>query len=149
MSVNKVILIAPTRPGNIMPNGKRANAALDLGKLERQVREKQENRAAQSGFYRRLAEIAGEYLKKGSQVYIEGKADPQMGKGRRYTLYNRTLVNEMTMLVENLPAVATSVWKDWLPPKSPPPHLRKRPAPAKAILIPLMTISVLISIVRI
>jgi len=51
-------------------------------------------------FYRRLAEIAGEYLKKGSQIYIEGKLQTrkwQTKEGQdRYT--TEIVVNEMTML---------------------------------------------------
>ena len=50
--------------------------------------------------YRRLAEIAGQYLKKGSQVYLEGKIQT-----RKYTDKNgieRTaydiIANEMKML---------------------------------------------------
>ncbi len=48
----------------------------------------------------KLAEIAGEYLKKGSQVYIEGKLQTkkwQTKEGQdRYT--TEIVVNEMTML---------------------------------------------------
>jgi len=51
-------------------------------------------------FYRRLAEIAGEYLKKGSEVYVEGKIQTrkwQDKEGRdRYT--TEIIVNEMQML---------------------------------------------------
>jgi len=51
-------------------------------------------------FYRRLAEIAGEYLKKGSQIYVEGKLQTrkwQTKEGQdRYT--TEIVVNEMTML---------------------------------------------------
>ena len=50
--------------------------------------------------YRRLAEIAGQYLKKGSQVYLEGKI-----QSRKYTDKNGVectaydiIVNEMKML---------------------------------------------------
>jgi single-strand DNA-binding protein len=73
-------------------------------------------------FYRRLAEIAGEYLKKGSQIYVEGKLQTrkwQTKEGQdRYT--TEIVVNEMTMLggkpsgggsfevVENKPAAASS-----------------------------------------
>jgi len=76
-------------------------------------------------FYNRgaykLAEIAGEYLKKGSQVYVEGKLQTRKWQDKegkdRYT--TEIVVNEMTMLgskssgsgsfevVENKPA-ATS-----------------------------------------
>lgn len=34
-------------------------------------------------FFNRLAEIAGEYLRKGQQVYIEQLAYPQMARSRR------------------------------------------------------------------
>ncbi len=51
-------------------------------------------------FYRRLAEIAGEYLKKGSMIYVEGKLQT-----RKYTdkagvekYSTEIIVNEMTML---------------------------------------------------
>ncbi|MDR0481189.1 MAG: single-stranded DNA-binding protein, partial [Gallionellaceae bacterium] len=48
-------------------------------------------------FYRRLAEIAGQYLKKGSQVYAEGRIQTrkwQDKEGRdRYT--TEIIVNEM------------------------------------------------------
>lgn len=51
-------------------------------------------------FYRRLAEVAGEYLKKGSQVYVEGRI-----QSRKYTdkagvekYITEIVVNEMQML---------------------------------------------------
>lgn len=51
-------------------------------------------------FYRRLAEVAGEYLKKGSQIYIEGKLQTrkwQTKEGQdRYT--TEIIVTEMQML---------------------------------------------------
>jgi single-strand DNA-binding protein len=50
-------------------------------------------------FYRRLAEIAGEYLKKGSQVYIEGKLQTRKWEKDGVTRYTtEILVSEMTML---------------------------------------------------
>jgi single-strand DNA-binding protein len=72
-------------------------------------------------FYRRLAEIAGEYLKKGSQIFVEGKLQTRKWQDKegkdRYT--TEIVVNEMTMLgskstggsfevVENKPAAAAS-----------------------------------------
>jgi len=72
-------------------------------------------------FYRRLAEIAGEYLKKGSQIYVEGKLQTRKWQDKegkdRYT--TEIVVNEMTMLggkstggsfevVENKPAASSS-----------------------------------------
>jgi single-strand DNA-binding protein len=51
-------------------------------------------------FYRRLAEIAGEYLKKGSQIFIEGKLQTRKWQDKegkdRYT--TEIVVNEMQML---------------------------------------------------
>lgn len=51
-------------------------------------------------FYRRLAEIAGQYLKKGSQVYIEGKIKTRKWTDKegqeRYT--TEIEATEMTML---------------------------------------------------
>ena len=52
-------------------------------------------------FYRRLAEVAGEYLKKGAQIYVEGKIqtrswdDKDSGQKKYRT---EILVNEMSLL---------------------------------------------------
>ena len=50
--------------------------------------------------YRKLAEIAGQYLKKGSQVYLEGKIQSRKYQGKdgiERTAYE-IIVNEMKML---------------------------------------------------
>ena len=51
-------------------------------------------------FYDRLAEIAGEYLKKGKQVYVEGRLKTRKWTDKdgqdRYT--TEVIANEMTML---------------------------------------------------
>ena len=51
-------------------------------------------------FFNRLAEIVGEYLKKGSQVYIEGRLQTRKWQGQdgqdRYT--TEIVANEMQML---------------------------------------------------
>ena len=77
--VNKVILV-----GNIgqdpevryMPNGN-AVANLSLATSEswkdQQGQLQERTEWHRLTMYRRLAEIAGEYLKKGSQIYVEGK----------------------------------------------------------------------------
>jgi single-strand DNA-binding protein len=59
--------------------------------------------------YRKLAEIAGQYLKKGAQVYVEGRIRTRKWKDKagleRYT--TEIEANEMTMLGgRNLPHVA-------------------------------------------
>ena len=128
MSVNKVILIG--RLGKdpetrYMTNGEAVtNATLATSEnWKDKSGEKQEKTEWHNlVFYRRLAEIAGEYLKKGSQIYVEGKLQTrkwQTKEGQdRYT--TEIVVNEMTMLggkssgggsfevVENKPAAASS-----------------------------------------
>lgn len=106
MSVNKVILIG--RLGKdpetrYMTNGEAVtNATLATSEnWKDKSGEKQEKTEWHNlVFYRRLAEIAGEYLKKGSQIYVEGKLQTrkwQTKEGQdRYT--TEIIVNEMTML---------------------------------------------------
>lgn len=127
MSVNKVILIG--RLGKdpetrYMTSGEAVtNATLATSEnWKDKSGEKQEKTEWHNlVFYRRLAEIAGEYLKKGSQIYVEGKLQTrkwQTKEGQdRYT--TEIVVNEMTMLggkssgsgsfevVENKPAAAS------------------------------------------
>jgi len=106
MSVNKVILIG--RLGKdpevrYMTNGEAVtNATLATSETWKDKGgEKQEKTEWHNlVFYRRLAEIAGEYLKKGSQIYVEGKLQTrkwQTKEGQdRYT--TEIVVNEMKML---------------------------------------------------
>lgn len=50
-------------------------------------------------FFGRLAEIAGEYLKKGSQVYVEGKLQTSTYEKEGQTHYSTDIIaNEMQML---------------------------------------------------
>ncbi len=106
MSVNKVILIG--RLGKdpetrYMTNGEAVtNATLATSENWKDKNgEKQEKTEWHNlVFYRRLAEIAGEYLKKGSQVYVEGKLATRKWQDKegkdRYT--TEIIVNEMQML---------------------------------------------------
>ena len=107
MSLNKVILI-----GNLgrdpelryMPNGDAVcNFSIatseswnDRNSGQRQERTEWHNIT----LYRRLAEVAGQYLKKGSQVYIEGKIQSRKytdKQGVERTAYD-IIGNEMKML---------------------------------------------------
>jgi len=106
MSVNKVILVGrlgkdpETRymtSGEAVTNATLATSENWKDKSgEKQERTEWHNLV----FYRRLAEIAGEYLKKGSQVYIEGKIQTRKWQDKegkdRYT--TEIVVNEMQML---------------------------------------------------
>ncbi|VTY10032.1 Single-stranded DNA-binding protein [Neisseria subflava] len=109
MSVNKVILIGrlgkePTI--RYMPNGE-AVCNFSVATSEKYTDKNGQRQEATEWhnvtMYRKLAEIAGKYLTKGSQVYLEGKI-----QSRKYTDKNgveRTaydiIANEMKMLGGN------------------------------------------------
>jgi single-strand DNA-binding protein len=106
MSVNKVILVG--RLGKdpetrYMTNGEAVtNATLATSEnWKDKSGEKQEKTEWHNlVFYRRLAEVAGEYLKKGSQIYVEGKLQTrkwQTKEGQdRYS--TEIIVDQMQML---------------------------------------------------
>lgn len=105
--VNKVILI-----GNLgqdpetryMPSGgavTNARLATSENWRDKQTGEQQERTEwHQVVFFNRLAEIAGEYLKKGSKVYVEGSLRTRKWQGKdgqdRYT--TEIVASEMQML---------------------------------------------------
>jgi len=68
-------------------------------------------------FFNRLAEVAGEYLKKGSQVYIEGRLQTRKWKGQdgqdRYT--TEIVASEMQMLGSRTGGTATMSSGESLP----------------------------------
>jgi single-strand DNA-binding protein len=105
-SVNKVILI-----GNLgqdpdvryLPNGDAVtNITLATTEIWKDKSgEKQEKTEwHRVTFYRKLAEIAGEYLKKGRQVYVEGRLETRKWTDKegkeRYT--TEVIANDMKML---------------------------------------------------
>jgi single-strand DNA-binding protein len=105
--VNKVILIGNC--GNdpetrYMPNGgavTNLNIATSESWKDKQSGQLQERTEwHRCVFYQRLAEIAGEYLKKGSKVYVEGSLRTRKWQGQdgqdRYT--TEIIVSEMQML---------------------------------------------------
>jgi single-strand DNA-binding protein len=106
MSVNKVILVG--RLGKdpetrYMTNGEAVtNATLATSEnWKDKSGEKQEKTEWHNlVFYRRLAEIAGEYLKKGAQVYIEGRIQSRkyQDKNGQERYITEIIVNEMQML---------------------------------------------------
>ncbi|MGB5439399.1 MAG: single-stranded DNA-binding protein [Gammaproteobacteria bacterium] len=105
--VNKVILV-----GNLgkdpevryMPNGNAvANITLatsESWKDKTSGEQQEKTEWHRIVMFRRLGEIAGEYLKKGSQVYIEGKLQTRKWQDKdgndRYT--TEIVANEMQML---------------------------------------------------
>ena len=106
-SVNKVILI-----GNIgkdpeiryMPNGDSvANITLATSETwkDKSGQKQEKTEWHRVTFYRRLAEIVGEYLKKGAKIYVEGRLETRKWhddvKGiDRYT--TEIIASEMKML---------------------------------------------------
>ncbi|ALM92279.1 MULTISPECIES: single-stranded DNA-binding protein [Alteromonas] len=104
--VNKVILV-----GNLgndpevryMPNGNAvANLSLATSESWKDPQGQMQERTEwhRLTMYRRLAEIAGEYLKKGSQIYVEGKLQTRKWQDQsgqdRYT--TEIIVDQMQML---------------------------------------------------
>lgn len=106
-SVNKVILVGHLGKDpetRYMPNGDAiTNATLATSESwkDKQTGEKKEQTEwHRLVFYRKLAEIAGQYLRKGALIYIEGSLKTRKWQDKdgqdRYT--TEITVNEMTML---------------------------------------------------
>jgi single-strand DNA-binding protein len=119
-SVNKVILI-----GNLgrdpetryMPNGEAVTnitvATTETWKDRTSGERQEKTEWHRVTFYRRLAEIAGEYLKKGSQVFIEGRLETRKwtdkeGKDRYTTeiIANEMKIQIMTQMTPGIPVTA-------------------------------------------
>ncbi|WP_434778230.1 single-stranded DNA-binding protein [Neisseria sp. Ec49-e6-T10] len=151
MSVNKVILL-----GNLgrdpevryMPNGE-AVANFSIATSEN-WKDKNGERVTRTEWhnivlYRRLAEIAGQYLKKGSSIYIEGRIQSRKYQGKdgiERTAYE-IVGNEMKMVGgRNDSGSAPMMDNDYAPaqqqaaqPASPPPAPRKmEPKPAAPVV---------------
>ncbi len=106
MSVNKAILVG--RLGKdpetrYMTNGEAVtNVSLATSETYKDKNGEKQERTEWHNlvFYRRLAEIAGEYLKKGAQIYVEGRIQTRKWQDKegkdRYT--TEIVVNEMQML---------------------------------------------------
>jgi len=104
-SVNKCIFIGNlTKDPEIkyLPNGDAvANVSIACNEQwKSKSGEKQESvEFVNLVFYKRLAEIAGEYLRKGASIYTEGKMKTRKGEKDGVTRYStEIIVNEMTML---------------------------------------------------
>ncbi|HBA64863.1 MAG TPA: single-stranded DNA-binding protein, partial [Methylococcaceae bacterium] len=87
--LNKVTLIGRLGADpevRYMPNGEAVtniNLATSMQWKDKQTGERKESTEwHRVVFFRRLAEIAGEYLKKGSQVYVEGRLQTRKWQGQ-------------------------------------------------------------------
>ena len=139
--VNKVILV-----GNLgkdpevryMPNGNAvANITLATSESwkDKQSGEQQEKTEwHRVVMFRRLGEIAGEYLKKGSQVYIEGKLQTRKWQDNsgndRYT--TEIVASEMQMLGGRGGGGSAGFSSDSAPSQSAPSQSAPAPAAAAA-----------------
>lgn len=145
-SVNKVILI-----GNLgkdpetryMPNGEAVTnitlATTDTWKDKNSGEKREATEWHRVVFFRKLAEIANQYLRKGSQIYVEGslktrKWQDQSGQDRYTT---EIVADEMKMLGSRQGGGGGGMADYDAPPmererESSPPPQRARPAPAPA-----------------
>ena len=104
--INKVILVGTCGKDpdtRYMPSGgavTNISVATNEQWTDKQTGQKQERTEWHNiVFFGRLGEIAGEYLKKGSQVYIEGKLKTEQYEKDGITRYTTKIIaNEMQML---------------------------------------------------
>jgi len=129
MSLNKVILIG--RLGRdpetrYMPNGDAVcnfSIATDESWKDQSGQKKERTEWHNITMYRKLAEIAAQYLKKGSQVYIEGRIQSRKYTGKdgiERTAYD-IIASEMKMLGRKNESGATQA-------DTPPPPTARQPA---------------------
>lgn len=85
-------------------------------------------------FFRRLAEIAGEYLKKGSKVYIEGKLQTRkwQDKNGKDNWTTEIIANEMQMLDSRGGGSSDFNQSQGAPSQSAPQSEQSQAAPAPA-----------------
>jgi len=140
MSVNKAILVGHLGKDpevRYMPSGEAvANITLATSETWKDKNGVKQEKTEWHNivFYKRLAEIAGEYLKKGSLIYVEGRITTEKWQDKegkdRYT--TKIVANEMKML-GGKPSGAGSfevVENQSAPARSAAPAAR--PAPASA-----------------
>lgn len=107
MSVNKVILVGRlgADPETRFTQSGDAVTSCSIATFEswkdKQGQKQESTEWHRVTFFRKLAEIAGQYLKKGSQVYIEGKIKTEKYQDKvtgedKYT--TKIIANEMRMI---------------------------------------------------
>ena len=141
MSVNKAILVGHLGKDpevRYMPSGEAvANITLATSETWKDKNGVKQEKTEWHNivFYKRLAEIAGEYLRKGSLIYVEGRITTEKWTDKegkdRYT--TKIVANEMKML-GGKPSGAGSFEvedKQAAPIRAAAPAARPAPAPAK------------------
>ena len=115
-SVNKVIIV-----GNLgrdpevryMPNGDAVTtinvATTETWKDKNSGEKKELTEWHRIKFYRKLAEIVGEYLKKGSQVYVEGRLHTQKWTDKDgVERYTTEIIADAMQMLGSKPATSTA-----------------------------------------
>ena len=137
MSLNKVILIG--RLGRdpetrYMPNGEAVcnfSVATDESWKDKSGQRQQKTEWHAITMYRKLAEIAAQYLKKGSQVYIEGRI-----QSRKYTGKDgieRTAFEIIASEMKMLDSKSSGGAETYTPAPQPTPQPVKRQAVPQAV----------------
>ena len=105
-SVNKVILVdnlGKDPETRYMPNGDAVTnvtlATTDTWKDKTSGEKKEATEWHRVVFFRKLAEIAGQYLKKGSQVYIEGSLKTRKWEKDGHTNYTTEIVADTLQML--------------------------------------------------
>lgn len=135
--LNKVILIG--RLGRdpetrYMPNGEAVcnfSVATSESWKDQSGQKKERTEWHAITMYRKLAEIAAQYLKKGSQVYIEGRI-----QSRKYTGKDgieRTAFEIIASEMKMLDSKSSSGAEQYTPAPQPTPQPVKRQAPPQAV----------------
>ena len=135
-SVNKVIIagnIGREPETTYLPNGNAATsisiATTDKWKDKATGEQKEATEWHRVVFFGKLAEIAGQYLKKGSQVYVEGKL-----KTNKYTdkdgveKYSTQIIADVMQMLGNKPDDAGQAPPRQAPQGKPAPEAKKAPA---------------------
>lgn len=137
MSLNKVILIG--RLGRdpecrYLPNGDAVcnfSVATSESWKDQSGQKKERTEWHAITMYRKLAEIAAQYLKKGSQVYIEGRI-----QSRKYTGKDgieRTAFDIIASEMKMLDSKASGGAEQYTPAPQPTPQPVKQQAPQQAV----------------
>ena len=134
-SINKVIIIGnlgkDPEVRYIPSGGAIANitvATTDTWKDKATGEKKEATEWHRISFFGKLAEIAGQYLKKGSQVYIEGKLRTRKWQDKEgHDRYTTEIIADVMQMLGSRSGEATSLERDIAPASSAP---ASRPAPA-------------------
>lgn len=112
-SLNKVLLIGGLGKDpeiRFMPNGEAVcnfSIATTENWKDKQGAKQQKTEWHNVVCYRKLAEIAGEYLKKGSQIYLEGKLQTRKWEKDGVTRYSTEIIMDTMQMLGGKPESGT------------------------------------------